>query len=95
MFFANKYVLFYRASRPQPSSDLIELSLSRILSLSVMVYGLGSLTWTSFIPNTEPKYAIVPNLICVSLGLVFILVPLEPIVRCIKKSGENRAMTYD
>jgi hypothetical protein len=95
MFYANKYVLFYRASRPKPSSDIINSSLSRILNLSLIVYGLGSLTWTSFVPTDEPKYAIVPNLICVGLGVLLQLVPLELIIKCVQKSEENRAMVYD
>lgn len=51
MFYANKYVLFYRSSRPKPSSSLINETLSRILNFMVVIYSLGSLTWTSFIPN--------------------------------------------
>jgi hypothetical protein len=51
MYYAEKYVLLYRCSRPKPSSDLINSSLSIIMNLCILAYSLGSLTWTSFIPT--------------------------------------------
>lgn len=85
MFYSDKYVLLYRSARPKPSSSLINDSLNRILSLIVVVYSLGSLTWTSFLPTDEPTYAIVPNLISAGISVAFQFIPLGPIVRCLQK----------
>lgn len=51
MYYCEKYVLFYRSSRPRPSSNLINESLNYILYFSICAYALGSLTWTTFVPN--------------------------------------------
>jgi hypothetical protein len=51
MYYAEKYVLFYRSSRPRPSSDLLNSYLNNILYFCICAYALGSLTWTNFLKN--------------------------------------------
>lgn len=51
MYYAEKFVLYYRSSRPRPSSDLLNESLNKILYFCICAYALGSLTWTNFLKN--------------------------------------------
>lgn len=92
MYYAQKYVLFYRSARPRPSSDLLNESLNKILYFCICAYALGSLTWTNFLKNEQS--VLVPNLISLGLGVLVYLLPFGSIIDCVKKE-ELRPLLYD
>lgn len=51
MYQAQKFSLFYQSIRPKPSSNIITLSMNSLFYFSIIAYGLGSLTWTNFLPK--------------------------------------------
>lgn len=51
MYQAQKFVLFKQSIRPKPSSNIITQSLNSLFYFSIIAYGLGSLTWTNFLPQ--------------------------------------------
>lgn len=82
MYWAEKYVLFNRAKRPPPGSDIINAAMSQVIYLCPLVYSLGSLTWPIFIPGGSPYSSLLPNLIAVGASVVMFIIPLEAICNC-------------
>jgi hypothetical protein len=80
MYFVQKYALFYRCSRPRPSSDLVIQSMDYVVYITVIAYALGSLTWTNFLPDSHPKGALMPNLISLGIGILLLIIPLNEII---------------
>ncbi len=79
MFWTQKWSLFNRMRRPVPGNDLINTAMSQIIFLGPIVYSLGSLTWSNFFPDGNPKYAIVSNLICLGVSVLMFVFPLSVI----------------
>ena len=70
MYFSEKYVLYFHSSRPRPSSSKITKKTDWLFYFSIISYGLGSLTWTNFLPDAQPKNALIPNVISIGIGVL-------------------------
>ena len=70
MYQAEKICLIYQSIRPKPSSNIITLSMNSLFYLSIIAFGLGSLTWTNFLPDTDgPRYTLAPNILSILIGV--------------------------
>ena len=49
--------------------------MNSLFYLSIIAYGLGSLTWTNFLPDAEaPRYTLAPNILCILIGVLLYFV---------------------
>ena len=54
MYWAQKYSMFNRMQRPVPGTDLINTAMWQIIYLGGILYALGSLVWSNFMPEGIP-----------------------------------------
>ncbi len=80
MYWIQKYCMFYRYKRPVPGTDFVNQTVWQIIHLGPLMYSLGSLTWSNFLPNGIPEKAIIPNLIALGFSVLLILVPFKAIL---------------
>ncbi len=80
MYWAQKYCMFYRYRRPVPGTDFVNQAVYQRIHLGPLVYSLGALTWSNFLPDGIPKEALVPNLVSVGLAAIIIFVPIKNIL---------------
>lgn len=80
MYWVQKYCMFYRYRRPVPGSDFVNQAVWQIIMMGPILYSLGSLTWSNFLPEGFPQNAIVPNIIALVLSALLFFVPLKPIL---------------
>jgi hypothetical protein len=55
MYWAQKHTLFNKMNRPVPGTDLVNVSMFQMILIGALVYSLGSLTWSNFMPTGIPK----------------------------------------
>lgn len=82
MYWAEKYTLLQRSTRPPNGSDILSSFMNQILFLCPIFFALGSLTWPVFVPDGKPKDAILPGLITLGIATLFFIVPLDTIFTC-------------
>lgn len=81
MFWVQKYCIFYRYRRPVPSSDFVNKACYQIIMFGPLLYSLGTLTWSSFLPDGFlNSTALIPNLIAVGISVLIVILPLNTIV---------------
>lgn len=80
MYWAQKYSLFHKMKRPVPGTDLINVAMFQIILFGGLMYSLGSLTWSNFMPGGIPTYALLPNLIAVGFSVLMLLMPYNTIL---------------
>lgn len=96
MYWVQKYCIFYRYRRPVPSSDLVNKAAYQIIMFGPLLYSLGSLTWSNFIPGGVPTSALLPNLIALGVSIVILILPLNTlIVSCFFSDKIFKCTTYE
>lgn len=80
MYWAQKYTLFSRMNRPVPGTDLVNVTMFQLLLFGGLIYSLGSLTWSNFMPSGIPKQALIPNLIAIGISIFMLLLPYRAIL---------------
>lgn len=80
MYWTQKYSLFNKMKRPVPGTDLVNVAMFQLILCGGFIYSLGSLTWSNFMPEGIPKYALAPNLIALGVSIVTILLPYRAII---------------
>lgn len=67
-------------NRPVPGTDLVNITMFQLILFGGLIYSLGSLTWSNFMPSGIPKQAVVPNLIAVGISILMLLLPYRAIL---------------
>lgn len=80
MYWVQKYSLFNKMKRPIPGTNLVNAAMFQIVLIGGLVFSLGSLTWSNFMPNGIPKEALLPNIIGLGIGLFVFLIPYGTIL---------------
>lgn len=80
MYWAQKYSLFNKMKRPVPGTNLVNITMFQLILFGGVIYSLGSLTWSNFMPTGIPKEALLPNLIAVGVGLAMFILPYRAIL---------------
>lgn len=81
-----KHNLFHRCQRPVPGTPIINTTASQLIYFGAVAYTLGSMTWANFIPTSELKSALLPNLFAMSAAFIIFVIPYESIFRGIFKN---------
>ena len=76
MYFAEKWSLYKRSSRPASGSDIVHSSSEQIISFCPVIFSLGRLTWPIFLPYGTPNSALLPNLISLGISVFIFIFPL-------------------
>ncbi len=80
MYWIQKYCMFYRYRRPVPGSDFVNKACYQIIMFGPLLYSLGSMTWSNFLPDGVPASSLVPNLVALGISILIIILPLDTIV---------------
>lgn len=69
--------------RPIPGTNLVNAAMFQIVLSGGLVFSLGNLTWSNFMPNGIPEDALFPNVIGLGIGLFVFMVPYGTILALI------------
>lgn len=94
MYWAQKYSLFNRMRRPVPGTDVIHLTMFQLIYLGGIVYSLGSLTWSNFLPGGAPENALLPNLIALGVSVLTALLPYRAIFTLAFEDEQTVCLEY-
>ena len=96
MYWIQKYCMFYRYRRPVPGSEFVNRAVYQIIYLGPLMYSLGSLTWSNFMPGGIPEEAIIPNAIALVLSFLLYIVPFKTIlIGCFFKEDTKPLCHYE
>ena len=85
VYWAHKYNLFHRSQRPVPGTSIINTTVSQLLYFGAIAYILGSMTWANFMPESQMKKALAPNIVGLIAAVIIFLLPYETIFNKIFK----------
>lgn len=94
MYWVQKHSIFNRYKRPVPGGNIIDKAMFQFIDFGPIVFSLGSLTWSNFLPDGEPKYALVPNLISCGVALITFIFPYHKFISKIRKSTEHEEQLF-
>jgi len=96
MYWVQKYCIFNRYKRPVPSSDFVNQAIYQIIDFGPLLYSIGSLTWSNFLPGGIPERAILPNLIALGISVIIVVLPIKLIlVGCFFKDETVKLTCYE
>lgn len=93
-YWVQKFNLFHRSQRPVPGTPIIHTTLSQVVYFGAIAYTLGSMTWSNFLPSSEFKAALLPNLFALSAAVIIFLLPYESLFNKIFKSKAMPELNY-
>lgn len=80
--------------RPIPGTNLVNVTMFQLIIFGGVMYALGSLTWSNFMPTGIPKYALLPNLIALGVGLLTFLWPYRAMVAGCSNEEINQNLIF-
>lgn len=93
MYWTQKNSLFNRMRRPIPGTDIVNLSMFQLIICGGVLYCLGSLTWSNFLPEGIPKDALIPNLIALGVSILMVIMPYNQILRLC--TGDDQSLNKE
>lgn len=79
MYWAQKYYIFSRCSRPVPGTNLVNTAMFQLIYLGPLFYTIGCFCWSHFFPEGTPARAFVAHLVSLILSIVIFLLPFETV----------------
>jgi hypothetical protein len=96
MYYAEKYILFYRSNRPKPRYTYINTEMNALMRLSILSFALGNLFFNHFIPESyhEPKkdYQDIANVV---IGIIIYFIPLTLILQKYEQIPDPVGLKYE
>lgn len=75
IYWVEKYNLFHRSQRPVPGTPIINTTVSQLIYFGAVAYTLGSMTWANFLPDSQFKAALIPNIFALAASVIIFLLP--------------------
>lgn len=68
--------------------------MSQMIYFGTIAFSLGSMTWANFLPTSQFREALLPNLFSLSMGFIIFIVPYESIFRKVFKNKRMPEVFY-
>ena len=76
-YWVEKRALFRKSQRPPAGKDLDNQIMLEMIKWGGVLFALGNLTWSSFLPDASFRSSTLPNALCLALSLLVVLFPYK------------------
>ena len=80
--------------RPIPGTNLVNAAMFKVVLSGALVFSLGNLTWSNFMPDGTPREALVPNLVGLGVGLLVFMMPYSTILGLFLNKNHEQNLNF-